>query len=129
MVKKVTISDRDYRMLKRTNSSIQKNVNFLETENRNNRYYYDVLWECYCDSLNRINNLKSDLNIVHGRYYDEKCNSQSKTFDYDELHKKYMNLLGNYEMLWCKYDEQQTEGGVKEENEKNVVKPWSGRIL
>jgi len=125
MVKKVTITDREYRLLKRTNSAIQKNVNFLEKENKKNRFYYDCLWECYCDSLSRMDSLKEDLNSVHQQLYDETYCSSSLRHELDELNKKYMKLMGDYETLWCKYDDQQTN--VKEEEE--VVKPWSGRIL
>ena len=125
MVKKVTITDREYRLLKRTNSAIQKNVNFLEAENKKNRFYYDCLWECYCDSLSRMDSLNRELNGVHHQLYDETYNSSSLRHELDELNKKYMKLMGDYETLWCKYDDQQTN--VKEEEE--VVKPWSGRIL
>ena len=126
MVKKVTISDREYRLLKRTNSAIQKNINFLETENSKNRFYYDILWECYCDSLSRIDNLKDDLNKVHGKYYEEMYKSGYLQYESNEVNKKYNNLLGEYEAILCKLAEAQDN--VKEEN-KNVVKPWSGRIL
>ena len=124
MVKKVTITDREYRLLKRTNSAIQKNVNFLEKENKKNKFYYDCLWGCYCDSLKRRDDLNRELNNVHSQLYDETYCSSSLRHELDELNKKYMKLMGDYETLWCKYDDQQTI--VKEEK---VVKPWSGRIL
>tara|TARA_B100000902_G_scaffold300236_1_gene287805 strand:- start:345 stop:725 length:381 start_codon:yes stop_codon:yes gene_type:complete len=126
MVKKVTISDREYRLLKRTNSAIQKNVNFLEAENKKKQFYYDCLWESFCSSLNSRDNLNRELNNIHQQLYDETYCSGSLRHELDELNKKYMKLMGDYETLWCKYDDQQTT--VKEENEK-VVKPWSGRIL
>ena len=148
MVKKVTITDREYRLLKRTNSAIQKNVNFLEAENRKNKFYYDCLWESYCaslnsrdalnrelnsvhhqlcDSLNHKDKLNKELNSVHDQLYDETYCSSSLRHELDELNKKYIKLVGDYECLWCKYDDQQTI--VKEEDEEKVVKPWSGRIL
>jgi len=126
MVKKVTISDREYRLLKRTNSVIQKNVNFLETENRKNRFYYDVLWECYCDSLNRIDNLKDNLNSVHHHLYDETYCSGSLRHELDELNKKYTNLLGEHEMTLCKLKD--LEDNIKDE-EEGLVRPWSRRII
>ncbi|MBA45236.1 MAG: hypothetical protein CMB31_01435 [Euryarchaeota archaeon] len=125
MVKKVTISDREYRLLKRTNSIIQKNVNFLETENKKNRFYYDVLWECYCDSLKRVDNLKDSLNNIHQQLYDETYCSGSLRHELDELNKKYTKLMGEYEATLCKLADAQDS--VKKEEEK--VKPWSGRIL
>jgi|SaaInlV_125m_DNA_1040241.scaffolds.fasta_scaffold02150_2 hypothetical protein len=126
MVKKVTISDREYRLLKRTNSSIQKSVNILETENSKNRFYYNCLWECYYDSLKRIDNLKDDLNKVHGKFYEEMYNSSYLRYEWDELNKRYMNLLCDHESVLCKYNEL-TENGVKQED--NELKQWSGRIL
>tara|TARA_B100000965_G_scaffold172433_1_gene144030 strand:- start:4554 stop:4931 length:378 start_codon:yes stop_codon:yes gene_type:complete len=125
MVKKVTISDREYRLLKRTNSIVQKNVNFLESENKKNRFYYDVLWECYCDSLKRIDNLKDSLNNSHRQLYDETYCSGSLRHEMDELNKKYTKLMGEHEATLCKLA--YVQDGVKKEEEK--VKPWSGRIL
>jgi len=126
MVKKVTITDREYRLLKRTNSAIQKNVNFLEAENKKNRFYYDCLWECYCDCLNHRDALNRELNSVHHQLYDETyCNSSLRN-ELDELNKKYTKLMGEHEITTCKLADFQNN--VKEEEEE-VVKPWSGRIL
>ena len=127
MVKKVTISDREYRLLKRTNSAIQKNVNVLEEDNNRGKFYYNCLWECYYDSLKRIDNLKDDLNKVHGKYYEEMYNSSYLRYELDELNKKYTNLLCDYESSLCKYNEQHPENVVKQED--NAPKQWSGRIL
>tara|TARA_B100000900_G_scaffold416057_2_gene448794 strand:+ start:1840 stop:2223 length:384 start_codon:yes stop_codon:yes gene_type:complete len=120
MVKKVTITDREYRLLKRTNSAIQKNVNFLEKENKKNRFYYDCLWECYCDSLSRMDSLKGDLNRVHQQLYDETYCSSSLRHELDELNKKYTKLMGDYESLWCKYEDQQTPVKEEEKKEENL---------
>ena len=128
MVKKVTITDREYRLLKRTNSAIQKNVNLLEAEIRKNQFYYDCLWECYCDSLKRKDDLNRDLNSVHQQLYDETYCSGSLRHELDELNKKYNKLMGDYETLWCKYDDQQTIV-KKEDKQEDTVKPWYGRIL
>ena len=124
MVKKVTISDREYRLLKRTNSIIQKNVNFLEAENRKNNFYYDCLWGCYVESVNRNDKLNKELNGIHQQLYDETYNSNSLRYELDELNKKYTNLVGEYEMTLCKLADAQD---IVKEEEK--VKPWSGRIL
>lgn len=126
MVKKVTITDREYRLLKRTNSAIQKNVNFLEAENKKNRFYYDCLWECYCDTLNRRDVLNRELDSVHQQLYDETYCSSSLRHELDELNKKYTKLMAEHEITMCKLAEFQNN--VKEEEEE-VVKPWSGRIL
>ena len=124
MVKKVTITDREYRLLKRTNSAIQKNVNFLEAENKKNKFYYDCLWECYCDSLNRRDDLNRELNNIHHQLYDETYCSSSLRHELDELNKKYTKLMGEHEATLCKLAD---EDAVKKEEEH--VKPWSGRIL
>lgn len=127
MVKKVTISDREYRLLKRTNSAIQKNVNVLEEDINRRKFYYNCLWECYHDSFKRNDNLKDDLNKVHGMYYEEMYNSSYLRYELDELNKKYTKLLYDYESLSCKYNEQHLENFVKQED--NSPKQWSGRIL
>ena len=114
MGKKVTISDREYRLLKRTNSAVQKNLNFLEKENKKNRFYYDVLWECYCDSLSRQNDLNVKLNNVHGQLYDETYNSRSLRYELDELNKKYNKLNEEHQNTLLKLSD--TETDVKEEN-------------
>ncbi len=126
MVKKVTITDREYRLLKRTNSVVQKNVNFLEKENKKNKFYYDCLWESFCASLNSRDSLNRELNSVHHQLYDETYCSGYLRHELDELNKKYTKLMGDYENLWCKYDDQQT---IVKEEEEETVKPWSGRIL
>ena len=119
MVKKVTISDREYRLLKRTNSIVQKNVNFLEIENKKNKFYYDCLWECYRDSLNRNDTLNRELNSVHQQLYDETYNSNSLRYEWDELNKKYTNLVGEYEMTLCKLAD--VQDSVKEEEKVNPL--------
>ena len=127
MVKKVTITDREYRLLKRTNSAIQKNVNFLEAENKKKQFYYDCLWESFCASLNSRDALNRELNSVHHQLYDETyCNSSLRQ-ELDELNKKYTKLMGEHEITMCKLADFQNS--VKEEEEEEVVKPWSGRIL
>lgn len=125
MVKKVTITDREYRLLKRTNSAIQKNVDFLEKENRKIQFYYDCLWGCYSDSLKRRDDLNRELNSVHHQLYDETYCSGSLRHALDELNKKYTDLMGEHEITLCKLAD--IQDSVKEEEE--VVKPWSGRIL
>ena len=125
MGKKVTISDREYRLLKRTNSAIQRNVNFLEAENKKNKFYYDCLWECYCDSLNRNDTVNRELNNIHQQLYDETYCSSSLRHELDELNKKYTKLMGEHEATLCKLAD--VQDGVEKEEEK--VKPWSGRIL
>ena len=126
MVKKVTITDREYRLLKRTNSAIQKNVNFLEKENEKNRFYYDCLWECYCDSLSRIDSLTGSVNSIHNQLYDETYCSSSLRHELDELNKKYTKLMGDYETLWCKYEDQQIPVKEEEKNEeKNEENIWT----
>lgn len=114
MGKKVTVSDREYRLLKRTNSAVQKNVNFLEKENKKNRFYYDVLWECYCDSLSRQNDINVKLNNVHSQLYDETYNSRSLRYELDELNKKYNKLNEEHQNTLLKLSD--TETDVKEEN-------------
>ena len=126
MVKKVTITDREYRLLKRTNSVVQKNVNFLEKENKKNKFYYDCLWESFCASLNSRDNLNRELNSIHQQLYNETYCSGSLRYELDELNKRYTNLMGEHEATLCKLADFQNN--VKEENE-NVVRPWSGRIL
>ena len=124
MVKTVTISDREYRLLKRTNSVIQKNVNFLEAENRKNNFYYKRLRGYYVDVLDKNNKLEKEINNVHQQLYDETYNSNSLRYELDELNKKYTNLVGEYEMTLCKLADAQDN--VKEEENVN---PWSGRII
>tara|TARA_B100000427_G_scaffold327039_2_gene336917 strand:+ start:198 stop:575 length:378 start_codon:yes stop_codon:yes gene_type:complete len=125
MGKKVTISDREYRLLKRTNSAIQRNVNFLEAENKKNKFYYDCLWESFCASLNSRDNLNRELNNIHQQLYDETYCSGSLRHELDELNKKYTKLMGEHEATLCKLAD--VQDGVKKEEEQ--VKPWSGRIL
>jgi len=116
MVKKVTITDREYRLLKRTNSAIQKNVNFLEAENKKNRFYYDCLWECYRDCLKHRDALNRELNGVHHQLYDETYNSRSLRYELDELNKKYNKLNEEHQNTLLKLSDTDTETDVKEEN-------------
>jgi predicted nucleic acid-binding Zn-ribbon protein len=76
--------------------------------------------------LNRIDNLKDNLNSVHHHLYDETYCSGSLRHELDELNKKYTNLLGEHEMTLCKLKD--LEDNIKDE-EEGLVRPWSRRII